>query len=210
MTMPSGGRDSSVWPGDAAGYAYRTPGGRSRGSNGTFAAHTFGAPASSAIEGSLFTTFHPGAVGGLDLLRRGAVRRILRALAANQAVAVLIDQHIQAADAIYVDFFNRPAADFDARRYFRGTDGLRFYNIGAAATRGLARSIVLSQRGEWTVAEGVLFAQRMIVDPHLEVKSVGIEVLARYRREGRAVLGCVHRGAPVVPGIRSVFGSMPA
>ena len=33
---------------------------------------------------------------------------------ANQAVALLIDQHIQTADAIYVDFFNRPAATTSA------------------------------------------------------------------------------------------------
>ena len=48
------------------------------------------------------------------IYRRGAVRRVLRALAANQAVAVLIDQHIQTADAVYVDFFNRPAATTSA------------------------------------------------------------------------------------------------
>ena len=45
------------------------------------------------------------------IYRRGAVRRVLRALGANQAIAVLIDQHIQTADAVYVDFFNRPGGD---------------------------------------------------------------------------------------------------
>ena len=48
------------------------------------------------------------------IYRRGAIRRVLRALAANQAVAFLIDQHIQTADAVYVDFFNRPAATTSA------------------------------------------------------------------------------------------------
>jgi Kdo2-lipid IVA lauroyltransferase/acyltransferase len=52
--------------------------------------------------------------GNSVLYRRGAIRRILRALEANQAVAVLIDQHIQTADAVYVDFFNRPAATTSA------------------------------------------------------------------------------------------------
>jgi Kdo2-lipid IVA lauroyltransferase/acyltransferase len=52
--------------------------------------------------------------GNSVIYRRGAVRRILRALAANQAIAVLIDQHIQTADAVYVDFFNRPAATTSA------------------------------------------------------------------------------------------------
>ncbi len=43
------------------------------------------------------------------IYRKGAIRRVLRALAANQAVALLIDQHIHT-DAVLVDFFNRPAA----------------------------------------------------------------------------------------------------
>ena len=47
--------------------------------------------------------------GNTVIYRRGALRRVLRALAANQAVALLIDQHIQT-DAVPVDFFNRPAA----------------------------------------------------------------------------------------------------
>jgi KDO2-lipid IV(A) lauroyltransferase len=55
-----------------------------------------------------------GRTGNGVIYRRGAVRRVLRALAANQAVAVLIDQHIQTADAVYVDFFNRPAATTSA------------------------------------------------------------------------------------------------
>lgn len=47
--------------------------------------------------------------GNTVIYRRGALRRVLRALGANQAVALLIDQHIQT-DAVSVDFFNRPAA----------------------------------------------------------------------------------------------------
>jgi Kdo2-lipid IVA lauroyltransferase/acyltransferase len=49
------------------------------------------------------------ATGNSVIYRRGAIRRVLRTLGANQAVAVLIDQHLHA-DAVYVDFFNRPAA----------------------------------------------------------------------------------------------------
>jgi KDO2-lipid IV(A) lauroyltransferase len=48
--------------------------------------------------------------GNSVIYRRGAIRRVLRALEANQAVAVLIDQHIHSSDAVYVDFFNRPTA----------------------------------------------------------------------------------------------------
>ena len=52
--------------------------------------------------------------GNSVIYRRGAIRRVLRALADNQAVAILIDQHIQSADAVVVDFFNRPAATTSA------------------------------------------------------------------------------------------------
>jgi len=55
-----------------------------------------------------------GRTGNSVIYRKGAIRRVLRALASNQAVAVLIDQHIQTADAVYVDFFNRPAATTSA------------------------------------------------------------------------------------------------
>ncbi len=47
--------------------------------------------------------------GNTVIYRKGGLRRILRSLAANDAVAVLIDQHIHT-DAVHVEFFNRSAA----------------------------------------------------------------------------------------------------
>ncbi len=52
--------------------------------------------------------------GNSVIYRRGAVRRVLRALEHNECVAIMIDQHIQNADAVTVDFFNRPAATTNA------------------------------------------------------------------------------------------------
>jgi KDO2-lipid IV(A) lauroyltransferase len=52
--------------------------------------------------------------GNTVVYRKGGLRRILRALSENQGVAVLIDQHIQAADAVVIDFFDRPAATTSA------------------------------------------------------------------------------------------------
>lgn len=52
--------------------------------------------------------------GNSVIYRHGAIRKVLRALGSNQAVAVLIDQHMLSADAVYVDFFNRPAATTSA------------------------------------------------------------------------------------------------
>ena len=48
--------------------------------------------------------------GNHVIYRQGAVRRVLKTLAAGEGVALLIDQHMHSADAIWVNFFRRPAA----------------------------------------------------------------------------------------------------
>jgi KDO2-lipid IV(A) lauroyltransferase len=48
--------------------------------------------------------------GNTVIYRQGAVRRVLRLLGAGEGVAMLIDQHMTSPDAIWVDFFERPAA----------------------------------------------------------------------------------------------------
>src|SRR4029078_12716467 len=52
--------------------------------------------------------------GNIVVYRRETIRRVMRTLQAGQGVAVLIDQHIMTRDAIYVDFFYRPAATTSA------------------------------------------------------------------------------------------------
>ena len=52
--------------------------------------------------------------GNTVVYRRGTIRRVMRTLQAGHGVAVLIDQHIMSRDAIYVDFFDRPAATTSA------------------------------------------------------------------------------------------------
>ena len=54
------------------------------------------------------------ATGNAVIYRQGALRKVLRALQANECVAILIDQHIHGADAVPVDFFGRPAATTSA------------------------------------------------------------------------------------------------
>ena len=75
----------------------------------------------------------------------------------------------------------RPAGAFDAARYFRGDHGLRFYNVGTPRMRALARSIYDRHADQWSIDEAMRFADDLIRDPYLETKSVGIEVVARYR-----------------------------
>jgi len=52
--------------------------------------------------------------GNTVIYRRETIRRVLRTLHAGHGVAMLIDQHIMSRDAIYVDFFERPAATTSA------------------------------------------------------------------------------------------------
>ena len=52
--------------------------------------------------------------GNSVIYRQGTMRRVMRQLQAGQGVGVLIDQHILGKDAIYVDFFERPAATTSA------------------------------------------------------------------------------------------------
>ena len=77
----------------------------------------------------------------------------------------------------------RPTGAFDARRYFRGPVDLAFYNVGTKAMRALAREVHAAHRGDWSIDDAMGFANLLMPDPHLEAKSVGIEVVARYRRD---------------------------
>jgi KDO2-lipid IV(A) lauroyltransferase len=52
--------------------------------------------------------------GNTVIYRQGALRKVLRALESNQAVAIPIDQHIQGANAVTVEFFDRPASTTSA------------------------------------------------------------------------------------------------
>jgi KDO2-lipid IV(A) lauroyltransferase len=46
--------------------------------------------------------------GNRVIYRQGGLRRVLRALGANECVGILIDQHVHGAAAVTVDFFGRP------------------------------------------------------------------------------------------------------
>jgi len=49
--------------------------------------------------------------------------------------------------------------------------------------RALARSIHAQHKGEWSIDDAMAFADVLIADRYLEAKAVGIEVVARYRRD---------------------------
>lgn len=78
---------------------------------------------------------------------------------------------------------SRPSGTFDAAGYFRGDHGLRFYNVGTPTVRALARSIHAANRADWSIDDAITLADELLEDPFLETKAVGIEVVARFRRE---------------------------
>jgi 3-methyladenine DNA glycosylase AlkD len=75
----------------------------------------------------------------------------------------------------------KPAGRFDASHYFRGTGDLGFFNIKMPVLRAFARTIVARQPA-WTIEDAMVFAGILLPDRVLEVKAIGIEVVARYRR----------------------------
>jgi 3-methyladenine DNA glycosylase AlkD len=91
-------------------------------------------------------------------------------LTARQAIRVL-------------ERMGRPAGDFDSSRYFRGPIDFGFFNVGTAQVRKLARSIHAERKADWSIDDAMEFADQLIVDRHLEAKALGIEVVARYRRD---------------------------
>jgi 3-methyladenine DNA glycosylase AlkD len=80
---------------------------------------------------------------------------------------------------------SRPSGDFDSSRYFRASGDLGFYNVGTATVRSLARSIHAQHKAEWTIDDAMVFAEALIVDRYLEVKGIGIELVARFHRDFR-------------------------
>lgn len=52
--------------------------------------------------------------GNVVVYRQGSIRKVMRMMSEKHGVAILIDQHISSADAVYVDFFDRPAATTSA------------------------------------------------------------------------------------------------
>ena len=87
----------------------------------------------------------------------------------------------------------RPAGDFDASRYFRGEHNLGFYNTGTGPMRALARcDSTWRHRDRWTLRDAMAFADALMPDRYLEVKAVGIEVVARVSPR-RSPRGCSAR-----------------
>ena len=77
----------------------------------------------------------------------------------------------------------RPLGAFDPGRYFRSTDAVKFHGVPTASVRQMAATIDRMYGAEWGIAGAARFADALIASPYLDEKGVGIELLARHRRE---------------------------
>jgi 3-methyladenine DNA glycosylase AlkD len=77
----------------------------------------------------------------------------------------------------------RASGEFDASRYFRGGQDLGFYNVGTPAMRALARAIYAANAKVWSIDDAMRLADTLVADRYLEVKSIGIELVARFKRD---------------------------
>jgi 3-methyladenine DNA glycosylase AlkD len=119
-------------------------------------------------------------MGGKARSEKG--REIIRGRVRSPGAATVSARRLIAARA-------RPIGAFDFSRYFRDAGGLAFYNTGMSAVREVAREVARAN-ADWTVGDATAFADIMIRDRYLEVKAVGVAVLARYRR--RFTPGLLH------------------
>jgi 3-methyladenine DNA glycosylase AlkD len=78
---------------------------------------------------------------------------------------------------------SRSAGTFDAQRYFRGDDDLRFYNVGSEAVREMAKAIYRAHEDAWTVADAMRLADALIEDAYLDTKAVGAELVRLFGRQ---------------------------
>ena len=142
------------------------------------------------------------ATGNAVIYRQGALRRVLRALNANECVAILIDQHIQGADAVPVDFFGRPAATTSALATLALRTGAPLVPAFAIPLPGGRCRLIYEHPVEMPKATSP--------DPVLELTQRCTDVLEMYVRRYPHLWLWMHRrwrsGSPVEP----VAGMFPA
>jgi KDO2-lipid IV(A) lauroyltransferase len=142
------------------------------------------------------------ATGNQVIYRQGALRRVLRALNANECVAILIDQHIQGADAVPVDFFGRPAATTSAL----ATLALR---TGAALIPAFAIPLP-DGRCRLVYEPPVEVPLATSADPVLELTQRCTDVLEMYVRRHPHLWLWMHRRWRDVSSTEPVAGMFPA
>jgi 3-methyladenine DNA glycosylase AlkD len=70
-----------------------------------------------------------------------------------------------------------------SRVYFKDYEDVRFYGLSAPEVRAVEREFFASVKGVWALENALYLCDLLIREPQLEAKHVGIEVLARFKRQ---------------------------
>jgi KDO2-lipid IV(A) lauroyltransferase len=141
--------------------------------------------------------------GNRVIYRQGAIRRILRALAADECVAILIDQHIATSEAVKVDFFDRPVRTTSALAMLALRTGAPLVPAFALPLAGGRYRLIYETPVELPPAD--------TADPIRELTQRCTDVLEMYvRRHPHLWLWMHRRWRDEAPEAASVPGMFPA
>jgi len=76
-----------------------------------------------------------------------------------------------------------PARAAQSRVYFKDYEDVHFYGLSTPETRAIEREFSASVKGVWALEDALALCDLLICERQLEAKQVGIEVLARFKRQ---------------------------
>jgi 3-methyladenine DNA glycosylase AlkD len=77
----------------------------------------------------------------------------------------------------------QPARAAQSRVYFKNYEGVHFYGLSTPETRAIEREFSASVKGIWTIKDALALCELLICERQLEAKLIGIEALARFKRQ---------------------------
>jgi 3-methyladenine DNA glycosylase AlkD len=70
-----------------------------------------------------------------------------------------------------------------SRLYFKDYEDVQFYGLAVPETRDVEREFFISVKGSWTLEDALALCDLLICERQMEAKQIGIEVLARFKRQ---------------------------
>jgi len=77
----------------------------------------------------------------------------------------------------------QPARGAQSRAYFKEYEDVHFYGLSVPEARAVEREFFASVKGVWTMEDALELCDLLIRQRQLEAKQIGIEVLARFKRQ---------------------------
>ena len=76
----------------------------------------------------------------------------------------------------------KPAVAESMRRFFKSSERVRFMGVKTPDMRKVARGVYNDVKKVWTLADALALADTLVRDPHIEVRSCGLALLARFKK----------------------------